>query len=64
MLASYFDRQDYIISVVDTTSTNKQGANIALSQRNLTRIDNIYKELNKLRILYKFNKQRNNKLIS
>jgi len=43
--------------------TNKQETNIAFSQRDLIRIDDRYRKLNKLRILYKSNRRRNNKLI-
>jgi len=51
------------MNVVDATSTNKQKTNIALLQKDLTRTNNIYKKLNKLQVLYKSNKRRNNELI-
>jgi len=51
------------MNVVDATSTSKRETNIALSQRNLIKIDDIHKELNKLRVLYRSNRQKNNKLM-
>jgi len=51
------------MSVASAMPTSERETNNAFSQRDLTRIDNIHKELNKLRVLYKSNKRRNNELM-
>jgi len=52
MPAPYPDRQGQIMGAAGATPAGGRGANIAPSQRDLTRTDDIQRELNKLRVLY------------
>ena len=63
MLAFYSNCQDQIVDVIDTTSTSKQNTNFALLQEESIKKKNIQRTINKLRKLYKLERQVIKKLI-
>jgi len=63
MLALHSDCQRQMRSVIDVTLTNERETIITILQKNSIKAKNIHKKLNKLQVLYEFNKRRNNELM-
>ncbi len=63
MLALHSDRQKQMMSVVDVMLVSEREVNITTSQKNSIKTKNIHEKLNKLQVLYEFNKCRNNELM-
>ncbi len=63
MLALHSDYQRQMMSVIDMMSASEQEMSITILQKNSIKMKNIHKKLNKLQVLYEFNKCRNNELM-
>ncbi len=63
MLMLCSDHQKQMMSIIDMMSMSKRKMSIIISQKNSIKTKNIHEKLNKLQVLYKLNKCRNNELM-